>query len=356
MKAMSRLTAWHRRLVLEGPQDLRQWLLQCLLIPLGWIYGAIASVRVWIYRWGILSVYRAGVPVVSVGNLSVGGTGKTPMTDHLIRYFQDRGRKVAVVSRGYRGRVRDVAVVSAGDGPLLAPEISGDEPLLLARRNPGAVVLAAPRRSDGVRMAVERFGAGIVILDDGFQHLAVRRDLDIVLLDARRPLGNSRVLPAGLLREFPSALKRGDLLVLTRSRGDEEFVLRHGKPLVRCRHAFGGMAASLSGESIPLTHLAGKKGVAFAGIADPEGFFDSLRYAGLDLVNTVSLPDHATYDEETLLLVEKVAGEADFLVTTEKDGVKLIGDAFSLPCYQVSLKLEFFEPADLERALDSLIE
>jgi tetraacyldisaccharide 4'-kinase len=352
---MDRVTAWHRRLVLEGPKSPWQWLLQSLLLPLGWLYGIIASVRVWLYRREVLSSYRAGVPVVSVGNLSVGGTGKTPMTDHLIRYFQDRGRKVAVVSRGYRGRVRDVAVVSAGDDPLLSPEICGDEPLLLARRNPGAVVLAAPRRSAGVRLAVERFGAEIIILDDGFQHLAVQRDLDIVLLDARRPMGNQRVLPAGLLREFPSALKRADLLVLTRSQGDEKFFLRHGKPLVRCRHAFDALATSLRGESIPLIHLADKKGVAFAGIADPEGFFDSLRSAGLNLVNTFSFPDHAAYDEETLLQLEKVAGEADFLVTTEKDGVKLPSDAFSLPCYQVSLRLEFFDPADMERALDSLI-
>jgi tetraacyldisaccharide 4'-kinase len=352
---MERLIAWHRRMVLDGPNDPWQWIVGVCLLPLGWLYGIVGYVRVWLYRSGFFSAYRAAVPVVSIGNIAVGGTGKTPMADHLIRYFQDRGRKVAVVSRGYRGRVRDVAVVSAGEGPLLTAEVCGDEPLLLARRNPGAVVLAAPRRSAGVRLAVERFGARIVILDDGFQHLAVQRDLDIVLLDACRPLGNRRVLPAGLLREFPSALDRADLLVLTRSRGDENFPLRHGKQLFRCRHTPAGLATALNGECVPLADLADKKGIAFAGIADPEGFFDSLRSAGLNLVNTLSLPDHAAYTGETLRQVEKLAREADFLVTTEKDGVKLTGDVFSLPCYQISLKLEFFEPDDIERALESLI-
>jgi tetraacyldisaccharide 4'-kinase len=124
---------------------------------------------------------------------------------------------------------------------------------------------------------------------------------------------------------------------------------------LRCRHTFSALATSLSGECIPLTHLADTKGVAFAGIADPEGFFDSLKSSGLNLVHTVSFPDHTAYNEENLRQLEKVAGEADFLVTTEKDGVKLAVDTFSLPCYQISLKLEFFEPDDMERALDSLI-
>lgn len=353
---IDRLTAWHRRLVLDGPKGPWQWLVQGLLLPLGWLYGMVGYVRVWLYRRGVLSSYRADVPVISVGNLAAGGTGKTPMADHLIRYFQGRGLKVAVVSRGYLGRVSDVGVVSAGAGPLLAPEICGDEPLLLARRNPEAVVLVAPRRSSGIRLAVERFGAQIVILDDGFQHLAVQRDLDIVLLDARRPLGNRRVLPAGLLREFPSALARSDLLVLTRSRGDEKLPLLPGRPFFYCRHTLIGVATSLGGRSVPFAHLTGKKGVAFAGIADPERFFDSLEAAGLNLVDTVSLPDHAGYSRETLERIEKVSSEADFLVTTEKDGVKLAADIFSLPCYQVSLKLEFFEQTGLERVLDSLFE
>lgn len=353
---MERLTAWHRRLVVEGPQDFVQWLLGGLLIPLGCLYGIIGSIRAWMYRRGILSSYRAEVPVVSVGNLTAGGTGKTPMTDFLIGYFQGRGMKVAVVSRGYRGRVRGVAVVSAGEGPLLSPEICGDEPLLLARRNPGAVVLAAPRRSDGVCIAVERFGAGVVLLDDGFQHLAVQRDLDIVLLDARRPLGNRRVLPAGLLREFPAALQRGDLLVLTRSQGSENSAVLPGKPLFRCRHSLSEVATSLDGDSIPLADLAAKRGVAFAGIADPESFFVSLKAAGLTLDETIPLPDHASYDGEVIRRIEEASRKADFLVTTEKDGVKLTDVVFSLPCYQVPLKLEFFDRAELEQALESFVK
>jgi tetraacyldisaccharide 4'-kinase len=348
---MERLAAWHRRLVLMGPRDCRERFLFSLLKPLGRLYGAIGSLRVSMYRRGVFSTYRAGVPVVSVGNLAVGGTGKTPMVDHLVKYLRARGRKVAVVSRGYRGRVRDVGVVSAGSGPLLEPEICGDEPVLLARRNPGAVVLVAPRRAEGVRQAVERFGADLVVLDDGFQHLAVNRDLDIVLLDARRPLGNGLVLPAGVLREFPSALRRGDLLVLTRSRGDEMFEPSPA-PVLRCRHALSDETVSLDGEILPLAELSGKRGVAFAGIADPEGFFTALEESGLSLQGTVALPDHVAYDADILRRLEELCRDADFLVTTEKDGVKLRADDFSLPCYQVPLKLEFFDSEALERALE----
>lgn len=351
---MERLAAWHRRLVWIGPQDCWERLIFSLFKLLGWFYGAIGSLRVLMYRRGIFPTYRAGVPVISVGNLAVGGTGKTPMVDHLVRRLQAGGRKVAVVSRGYRGRVRDVGVVSAGSGPLLEPEISGDEPLLLARRNPGAVVLVAPRRAAGVRLAVERFGADLVVLDDGFQHLAVHRDLDIVLLDAQRPLGNGFVLPAGLLREFPSALQRGDLLVLTRSTGDEKFAPAP-TPVLRCCHALADEALSLNGDVVPLERLAGKRGIAFAGIADPEGFFATLTARGLNLKDTFALPDHVAYDADILRRLAESCRNADFLVTTEKDGVKLKPDFFSLPCYQVPLRLEFFDSEALERALEPLL-
>lgn len=353
---MERLAAWHRHLVLHGPQGPWQWLVYLLLCPLGWLYGLIGRCRALLYRRGVFGTYRAGVPVIAVGNLAVGGTGKTPMVDHLVKYLQARGRKVAVVSRGYRGDVRGVAVVSEGAGPLLSPGTCGDEPFLLARRNPLAVVLAAPRRAAGVRLAEERFGAEVIVLDDGFQHLAVHRDLDIVLLDARRPLGNGKVLPAGLLREVPAALRRADLLVLTRSDGSERTCPSPGTPRLRCRHLLDDQARALTGETLPLSALAGRRGVAFAGIADPRGFFDSLTARGLQLVDTVALPDHVAYDSATLARLVSACRQADFLVTTEKDGVKLGAEDLPLPCYQVPLRLAFVDQGPLQRALETLID
>jgi tetraacyldisaccharide 4'-kinase len=283
-----------------------------------------------------------------VGNLTVGGTGKTPMVDYLLKRLQEGGRRVAVVSRGYGGRVvGKVGVVCAGHGPLLEPGVCGDEPYLLARRNPTALVVVARRRADGIRHAIDHLSADTVLLDDGFQHLAVARDADIVLLDARRPLGNGRLFPAGTLRESPSVLKEATVMVLTRSEGDEPPPVAVPCPLVRCRHRLAGEAVALSGGTIPLSDLRGGRGVAFAGIADPESFFSALVAAGLQLQRTIPLPDHAVYDDATLDLLADAAREADFMVTTEKDGVKLHTLPWRIPCYQIPMTLDFFDQGSL---------
>jgi tetraacyldisaccharide 4'-kinase len=157
-----------------------------------------------------------------------------------------RGRRVAVVSRGYGGQgAGRVGVVCAGDGPLLPPAVCGDEPYLLAQRNPRALVLIAPRRTEGIRLAVEAFAADVILLDDGFQHLSVARDLDIVLLDACRPFGNGHLLPAGILREPASALEQAGIVVLTRSKGLES-PLAEVRPLVRSRHRLADEVVSLT--------------------------------------------------------------------------------------------------------------
>ena len=346
------LASFHRRLVCRGPSGFFEALLLQFLRPLGWLYGAVGVLRVALYRAGIFSSYRAPVPVVSVGNLAAGGTGKTPLVDWLVREQLRRGRRVAVVSRGYGGSVvRGVGVVSVGGGPLLAPEVCGDEPYLLSRRNPEALILVARRRAEGVRMAVERFGAELILLDDGFQHLAVRRDLDLVLLDARCPLGNGRPLPAGLLREFSSALNRGDLFLLSRCPSPGALVPPVPGPLMTSRHRLAAEAVALDGGNLPLAQLRGLRGVAFAGIADPAAFFTDLQQAGLDLTATVAFADHTGYDEVALARLGAASAGADYLVTTEKDGVKLLGRKLPLPCYLVPMTLEIEDSSALSAAL-----
>jgi len=280
------------------------------------------------------------------------------MVDHLVKTLQRYGRQVAVVSRGYGGRgTSGVGIVCEGNGPLLGPDLCGDEPYLLARRNPGSLVLIARRRAEGIRLAVERFSADVIVLDDGFQHLAVARNLDVVLLDAHHPFGNGFLLPAGNLREPASELKRADLVVLTRSNGSETPPENLPGQPIRCRHRLADEAASLEGEIIPLGGLAGKRGAAFAGIAEPDKFFASLESAGLQIYRTIAFPDHEAYDSETMGLLADVAREADFLVTTEKDGVKIGLGQFPVPCYQVPMSLEFFDEGSLllERALGAVV-
>lgn len=352
---MKRLAALYRRLGTRGPAAPLEHLLYLVLWPLGRLYGLLSLLRVRLYSWGLLRSYQAGVPVISVGNLSVGGTGKTPMTEWLLRSLQERGLKVAIVSRGYGGDVKaGVRIVCAGAGPLLSPEVSGDEPYLLARRNPHSVIIAAALRRDGVKAAVEKFGADVVLLDDGFQHLAMERDLDIVLLDSRAPFGNGQVLPAGILREPVSAMERADLVVLTRCQGAAPAVPFPG-PVCTSRHCLAGLAIALDGSSIPLASLRGKKGLAFAGIADPAAFFTELREQGLDLIDELAFSDHFEYPASAREELQSLCSQADYLVTTEKDGVKLLGVDFPVPCYQVPLQIQIVDPAPLTRALETLL-
>lgn len=355
---MSRWSALHRRLNAPGPLPPAERILLSLLAPAGWLYGLVGAARAGLYRKGMLRTYRAPVPVVAVGNLAVGGTGKTPVVDHVVQCFLAWGYRVAVVSRGYggSGAPGGLGVVSAGDGhpPLLPPEVCGDEPYLLALRNPRAAVVVAPRRAQGVRHAVESLGARVIVLDDGFQHLAVARDLDVVLLDARNPLGNGRPLPAGVLREFPSALRRGHLFILTRCGAKAPPLPDLPGPVLLSRHVLDERALALDGASIPLGELAGRRLAAFAGIADPEGFFADLRARGIELAETISLPDHAAFGPAELERLEAAARRSEGLVTTEKDGVKLLGKTFSAPCWRVPVRLEFSDPGELERILRAL--
>ena len=349
---MKNLAGFHRRLVCAGPKNPFEKLLLSVLVPFGWLYGMLGWLRSLCYRCGLMEIYRAEVPVIAVGNIAVGGTGKTPTVDYLVKFFHRQGKRVAVVSRGYGGSIRKgVAVVCDGEGPVLRAEICGDEPLLLARRNPRSMVLVAPRRKLGIATAVER-GAEIVLLDDGFQHLAVARDLDCVLLDSRCPLGNGRPLPAGLLREFPSALGRAGLFLLTRWNQECRPLPLPGEvPVVRSRHRLENSLVGLDGQQVEVNRLAGLKGLAFSGIADPGQFFADLRRLGLELSAQMQFPDHVAYEEEQIRSIRRAAADLDFLVTTEKDGAKLAAGDFPLPCYQVPLAMDFLDQDVFERQL-----
>ena len=354
---MNWLLARHRRLVVGPPWNGIDLLLLALLAPLGWLYGWIGRVRIGCYAAGLFRVYRAPVPVISVGNLAAGGTGKTPVIDHIARYLLGQGRRVAIVSRGYGAEKHPgVQLVCAGNGPLLSARQVGDEPYLLARRNPRALVLTARRRAEGVRKAVTELAAEVVLLDDGFQHRAVARDLDIVLLDARCPLGNGLPLPAGHLREFPSALRRGNLFILTRSPLEPVPSSGLPGPVLHSRHILSQFLLGSDGGRHPFSQLLGKCGLAFAGIADPSSFFAALQQRGLTLGKTLSFADHCRYNAEQLEQLRRAAADVDYLITTEKDGVKLGDLAFDVPCYQWPLSLEFVETGALEQHLDSLLK
>ena len=292
---------------------------------LGSAYGSLAALRVAAYRGGLLPRRRLAGPVVSVGNLSVGGSGKTPVVQRVAEILRGEGLPVAVLSRGYRGAFAgDALVVSDGTSVLASAAEAGDEPFMLARALPG-VVVAVGRRRDVVGRAVEaRFGRRVHVLDDGFQHLRLERDLDLLCLD----VGDleDRPLPAGRLREWPRAAARADLVLLTR-------VEAAGEPALRALEERLGPARTFRVRRRPLG-FAGLDGSAaaaparpflLAGIARPERLEADLRAGGIAAVGRRFFRDHHPYRADDLVSVRAaaVAAGADALVTTAKDAVRL---------------------------------
>lgn len=334
-------------------------LLVALLLPWAIIYGLILRLRVFLYRQGALRSFRLEAPVISVGNLSVGGTGKTPMTVLIARLLIARGKRVVVLSRGYGGSAGgEVRIVSDGSRILLSPAEAGDEPVLLARSVSGLIVITGSDRYRAGQEALERFQPDIFLLDDGYQHLRLERDLNILLLDARRPFGNGWTLPAGLLREPFSAVRRADLVVYTRSNQTTEYPEIPGIPVCRSSHRLSGAVSLAGGTLSPFSIFAGKSGVACAGIADPEAFFAALQQEGLELSATLSFRDHCSYDRAEQSMIRHALQQtgADYLITTEKDAVKLVSiPDLSIAAYAAVLELEIIESGVLETEIEKLL-
>ncbi len=282
------------------------------LWPLSWIFGLVVAARRGLYSAGLLGRARIGVPVVVVGNLTVGGTGKTPVASWLVRELTRRGHRVGVVLRGYGGRhARRVRTVLAGDDPA---EV-GDEALLHARNGPHVVVIGADRAA-AARLA-EASGAEIVVSDDGLQHLRLSRDFEIVVVDAARGFGNGCLLPAGPLREPARWIERADAVVLTRRGVEGVSRVQPRRPFVAEAMLSPGEAVNLlTGEHRELAQFRGRRVHAVAGVGNPQAFVDALREAGLD-VTPHPLPDHARIDPLALPFPEDAT-----VLMTEKDAVK----------------------------------
>lgn len=305
------------------------------------LYGAAVRLRGLGYDLGLLPVHHLPAAVVSVGNLAVGGTGKTPTTLYLARLLAGHGRRPAILSRGYRGghaagpgrRGVPLVVGDGGPEPLASPEVAGDEPVLLARRA-GVPVVVCPDRVAAGRLAIDRFGADTLLLDDGFQHRRLARDLDLVLVDARVGLGGERLLPAGPLREPPAALGRAHLVLLTKvpKSGNRDGLLQRIRALApraavftaRYRPvALGPLAGSRSPLEAGARPLGGQQVAALSGLADPVSFHDLLRDLGAADVVPLPFPDHHAYGPADYRRIVEAASGAGAVVTTEKDAVKL---------------------------------
>lgn len=353
--------AYWREIASGRRRDPSALLLVALLAPAALVYALLQLVRAMLYRTGVLTARRLPRPVISVGNITVGGTGKTPVTAHIARLLMQQGARVAVLSRGYGGSMEGrCAVVADGRSILLDAAACGDEPYLLASQLPGLIVVIGSNRYHAGCLAMEAFNPDVFLLDDGFQHLRLQRDLNILLLDARHPFGNRLTLPAGLLREPLSAAFRADLVIHTRCPAAGVLHPLPGRTNLAARHQLSQLVALADGTDSPFSTLAGKRVVAFAAIAEPASFFTGLQEQGMTLVQTLAFPDHAPYADADLERIGTACRDhgADALVTTAKDSVKLK----SLPAELASrtfvacLELGLDDGAPLSRAVMNLLQ
>ncbi len=333
-----------------------------LLAPASALYGAGVAARLSLYGRGLLRVERARLPVVSVGNVAAGGTGKTPFVRWLAGELLARGRRPAVVTRGYGRKSRGPVVVSDGAGSLADVDDSGDEAAVLARALPTVPVVADARRARGAELAAS-LGAGpdLLLLDDGFSHVALARDVDIVLLDATAPDAGGRLLPAGRLREPLSSLARADFVVVTKSeQGDPARALflaaryAPGVPVYRARTEVVGVR-DRHGDPVDPLDLPPQTTVAVAGLARPEAFERTLASLGIVPARFLAFRDHADYGPSRARAIERAAEEsgATAVVTTEKDAVKL-ERLLRLPTFTVAVRMAVTEPGFAAEVLSRL--
>lgn len=309
------------------------------------LYGGAHRLR---FRWYRSRSRRLPRPVVSVGNLHWGGTGKTPLTAAVAAHLRDRGLAVCILSRGYASRGRGVRVVSTGEGPLLGPLLAGDEPVLLAGELPGVAVVVGPDRFEAGMAALHRLPRtpDLFLLDDGFSHLALRRELDLVAFPSADPFGGGRLFPAGRLREPLAAIARAHAVLLTGAGSPED-----GRALAEALRSYGFKGpgfASFTRAGTP-RRVGGSGGELSAGtrvflvtaIARPDGFVALVRSLGFEVTGELRFPDHHAYPAPSLERIADTfrASGAEVVLTTVKDAVKLLG-RLDVPLAELPIRAE----------------
>ena len=341
-----------------------------VLAPASLAYFVGSLCRLEGYRAGVFKREQADVPVISIGNITCGGTGKTPITIELAQKFISAGIKVGVLSRGYKRLSKDkTVVVSDGAGNYAKCEDAGDEPFLIAKRLPKAVVLVGSNRKASASLAVSHFGCDVLLLDDGFQHFPMRRDVDLVLIDYNDEPENDALLPAGRLREPLYALNRATSLIITKIPENfdpdkiqrlEKFLGLHAynRPIDKCSFIASHLVSPNS-VLLPSSALNGNKIVAVSALARPDAFHNLLKEKGAEITKKLCWTDHHWYSDEDMSAIEKSAAKASMVITTEKDLVKMKpSEKLAEKLYALRIETDWLgaPPVVISELLDTLSE
>ncbi|MEM9443829.1 MAG: tetraacyldisaccharide 4'-kinase [Verrucomicrobiota bacterium] len=370
MKPLERLEQFAVDVILLRRYGKRAALLRLFLFLLSFVYSGIVRVRIWLYENRFCQWHSVGCQVISIGNLTVGGTGKTPVVEKCAKVLRDSGRRVAILSRGYKSVPRPLyqriwrrltfqtdsqlpRIVTDGKTLLLDSEKAGDEPCMLATNLDDVIVLVDKDRVKSALYAVNKMGIDTILLDDGYQFLPLKERINICLIDRQAPFGNRFLLPRGTLREPKSHLRRSDAIFITKCDGSDihdirEEIRQYNKhaPIIECTHKPTHLQDLATGEKIPLDYLIKRKVGAVSGIAVPESFEQGLEQLGANIIYSRHYADHHRYslDEITNAMNRTRARGGHALIITEKDAIRFPRvDKRALPVYFLRVEITLLD-------------
>lgn len=318
-----------------------------LLLPFALLFSFILKVRRFCFTIGIFKQYNSKCKIISVGNLVVGGTGKTPFTILLAKYLKSskestsggKGNSVAVSHRGYKGKFENmVKLISDENSAYDCAKDAGDEPFMLAKNLPGIPVIVGKNRTKAIKYLEKKFSPDYIILDDSFQHLKVKHNLDFLLFSAKNPIGNGFVMPAGMLREPKSVIKFCDFIVFNNCSEDfviPEWIKKYEKPIFQTEYEIENFINYQTDETEDISYFKNKKIYLISGIGNPESFENSIKRSGIDFLHHFIFPDHYhfRYENDIRPIIRKgVKEKIDTILTTEKDFMKMQ----NFPLYEIN--------------------
>ena len=334
-----------------------------ILSLFSFIYSCLVSIRNFFYEAKILPTKSLDCKVISIGNITVGGSGKTPTVEYLSNLLQSKGHKVGIISRGYKRKSKSTLVVTDGKKKPESWEHVGDEPFLLAHKLENIPIVVGTSRYKAGSMMIEKFQPDVILIDDGFQHLSLHRDLDIVLVNSKEKKSDYKLIPSGKLREPLSNLTRADLIIITKSNIHplSNYLINQiesfNRPTIYNKIQIEDLLQYNSNESNKLEKISNKKVYLFSALGDNEGFKKIMNNTDADIVGHSKYPDHYHYTLDDLNDIEQKAAKcnAEFLITTEKDLVKINFQKSKIDIYAIRLKMVFNPENFFNECIESLL-